>query len=195
MLACRGHDCLHASDATPQPRPALQLRLADARQRFKGRPPSKHGLHGACSMPRAHAGLITLIQLMVRAEGAIVHTLPFASSPTGRSEEPTRSSCRLSTGQYTGRLALKSMHPPCRQYLPHQACSSSGSIRFIHSNEIWGEASSLWVSSMTRQGDRSSSWQVGTSGLQRQQHHLKTGCTPLVDKRSVKRTSSPRNQG
>ena len=34
MLACRGHDCLHASEATPQPRPALQLRLADARKRF-----------------------------------------------------------------------------------------------------------------------------------------------------------------
>ena len=102
---------------------------------MKGRPPSKHGLHGPCSMPRAHAGLITLTQLMVRAEGATVHTLPFASSSTGRSEEPTRSSCRLSTGQYTGRLALKSMHPPCRQCLPHQACSNS--------DEIWGEACSL----------------------------------------------------
>ena len=36
----------------------------------------------------------------------------------------------------------------------------------------------------------SSFWQVGTSGLQRQQHLLKIGCSPLVDKRSVKRTSS-----
>ena len=31
---------------------------------------------------------------------------------------------------------------------------------------------------------------MGTSGLQRQQHFPKTGCSPLVDQRSVKRTSS-----
>ena len=36
----------------------------------------------------------------------------------------------------------------------------------------------------------SSFWQVGTSGLQRQHHLLKTGCSPLVDQRRVKRTSS-----
>ena len=40
-------------------------------------------------------------------------------------------------------MALRSIYPPCRQRLPHQACSNQ--------DEIWGRASS-WVSNMRMAG-------------------------------------------
>ena len=45
----------------------------------------------------------------------------------------------------------------------------------------FGVELAVWVSNMRRAGWQEQLLAVGISGLQRQQHHLKTGCSPLAD--------------
>ena len=75
-------------------------------------------------------------------------------------------------------MALKSIYPPCRQCLPHQASSNQ--------DEIWGRASS--------QGQQHEAGRVGGAAAGRWADQAfnvsSTIWNPFVDKRSVKRTSS-----
>ena len=63
---------------------------------------------------------------------------------------------------------FQSIYPPCRQRLPHQACSNQ--------DEIWGRASSLG-----QQHEEGRVAGAASGRWARQQHFLKTGCSPLVD--------------